>query len=575
MPDAFQAEFTGERVIPGRVEENLFNEHLARYRFAAHLARELALSGDFLDAGCGAGYGAAQLTASATRVLAIDISDEALDHARQNYAAPNLRFEQASCTSIPADDGAFRLVTAFEVIEHLPEWRDFLREARRVLHPAGMFLVSTPNRLYYAESREKAGPNPFHVHEFTEDEFRAELASTFPHVKILLQNHVEGIALSGADTQGAALEISGHTSDSSSDPSSAHFFLAVCGIKPLPPIAQYIFIPDTGNVLQTREHHIALLDGEIRQKNQWIEQEKAARARMKEKVRELEGELEEHNRWARQANEEAERRARLVAQLQDELRRSNEWAQRRDAEAVERGERIVRLQDQLHKSNEWAQQRDAEAVERGERIVQLQGELHKSNQWAQQRDAEAVERGHRVEQLQDEVAQSTAWARARDAEAEERSARVIELQEEVARATEWARSRDAEAEERGARILELQAEMQREQQLHAAEVLEMEASRAGYEAAIAQWRLDKEASDRWAMDTERRLSAERDEAREAFAGKQIEYESALERIAALEADLGRIREQMTDANARLDMIAQSRWVRLGRGLRVGPEISRN
>ena len=61
MPDAFHAEFTGERVIPGRVEDNLFNEHVARYRFAAHLVRELGLRGSFLDAGCGAGYGAADL----------------------------------------------------------------------------------------------------------------------------------------------------------------------------------------------------------------------------------------------------------------------------------------------------------------------------------------------------------------------------------------------------------------------------------------------------------------------------------------------------------------------------------
>jgi len=53
LPDAFRAEFTGERVIPGRVEDNLFNEHLARYRFSARLFQG---PGRVLDAGCGAGY---------------------------------------------------------------------------------------------------------------------------------------------------------------------------------------------------------------------------------------------------------------------------------------------------------------------------------------------------------------------------------------------------------------------------------------------------------------------------------------------------------------------------------------
>ena len=33
------AEFTGERVIPGQVDVDLLNEHMARYTFAARLAR--------------------------------------------------------------------------------------------------------------------------------------------------------------------------------------------------------------------------------------------------------------------------------------------------------------------------------------------------------------------------------------------------------------------------------------------------------------------------------------------------------------------------------------------------------
>ena len=33
------AEFTGEWVIPGEVDIDLFNEHMARYAFAARLAR--------------------------------------------------------------------------------------------------------------------------------------------------------------------------------------------------------------------------------------------------------------------------------------------------------------------------------------------------------------------------------------------------------------------------------------------------------------------------------------------------------------------------------------------------------
>ena len=144
--------------------------------------------------GCGSGQG----LRPPAQILGIDVSEEAVAHARANYGATsNLRIEQASCTAIPAQDAAFQLITAFEVIEHLADWREFLGEARRVLDAAGIVLVSTPNRLYYAESREKEGPNPFHVHEFTEEEFRSALESVFPRVKVLLQNHIEGIAFSG------------------------------------------------------------------------------------------------------------------------------------------------------------------------------------------------------------------------------------------------------------------------------------------------------------------------------------------------------------------------------------------
>jgi SAM-dependent methyltransferase len=505
LPESFQAEFTGERIIPGLVEENLLDEHLARYRFAVRFIRELEFNGRLLDAGCGAGYGAAALAESGAQVLGIDVAEEAVAHARANYSRPGVEFQQCSCTTIPAGDATFQLITAFEVIEHIADWREFLREARRVLDPAGLFLVSTPNRLYYAESREKAGPNPFHVHEFTAKEFREELSQVFPYVKLLLQNHVEGIGFSGDEPDGAAVEIS----ERQPEPDAAHFFLAVCSAQPVPPITPFVYISNAGNVLQTRGRHIALLEGEIAKKNQWIQAEKIARAQMIEKVTGIEQELEQHNQWARAANEEAARRAQLVADLQAELR----------------------------KSNDWAKARDAEAIERGRRVEELQAEVMKATQWAQSRDTELAQRDARVLELQDEVMRLTDWAKTCDAEAQERGSRVVELQEELA-----------------AEQASFNAAMQAMQQ-------EMATSSAGYEAAIAQWRRDKETSDRWAMDNEVRLTA-----------KQVELEISQDRVASLQADKTQLEARVAEMERLLQMIAQSRWVKLGRVVRVGPEI---
>src|ERR1039457_3871319 len=109
MPvEAMQFEFTGERVIPGQVDTDLLNEHLARYAFAARLARGKRV----LDAGCGAGYGAADLAQSALSVVGADIAAEAVTFARERYRLPYLEFEQASCTALPHRDGAFDLGVA-------------------------------------------------------------------------------------------------------------------------------------------------------------------------------------------------------------------------------------------------------------------------------------------------------------------------------------------------------------------------------------------------------------------------------------------------------------------------------
>ena len=71
-------EFTGERVVPGKVEPDLLNEHLSRYLFA----RPLVAGRCALDVGCGTGYGTAVLARTARRVLALDVSAESVAFAR-------------------------------------------------------------------------------------------------------------------------------------------------------------------------------------------------------------------------------------------------------------------------------------------------------------------------------------------------------------------------------------------------------------------------------------------------------------------------------------------------------------
>ncbi len=338
------AEFTGERVIPGQVDVDLLNEHLARYTFAARLARGKRV----LDAGCGAGYGTAELARAAENAVGIDTAAEAVEFARANYHLPNLRFEQASCTALPYADRSFDLVVAFEVIEHLENWREFLGEVRRVLAESGQFIVSTPNKLYYTESRGPEGANPFHVHEFDFEEFRSELKAVFPHVAMFLENHVEGVAFQPHET-GNTVEVRVDSCDPV--PGESHFFVAVCAHRPQLGNPTFVYVPRAANLLREREHHIALLEGELATKNEWLRKALEEHERLVEKFREQKEALEKSNRWAQAAEKEIEERGARILELQDEMAREQESARK---VAADYAGKVVELEADIRAKTKWA-----------------------------------------------------------------------------------------------------------------------------------------------------------------------------------------------------------------------------
>jgi hypothetical protein len=386
-------EFTGERVVPGLVDSDLFNEHFARYRLAARWSAGRRV----LDAGCGTGYGSAELARTAASVTAIDFSQDAIAYAQEHFQVHNLAYRVGDCLGLP--EGPFDLICAFEVIEHLHRWPDFLAQVKCTISHNGLFLVSTPNKLYYAESRGQSGDNPFHVHEFEYAEFCTELHKVFPHVGMLLQNHVEGVAF--ANPQNLTFEST--VDPTEAKPEDAHFFLAICSLEPLPAIDGFCWIPGTGNVLREREHHIGLLTGEVDLKTQWLARSKAeldSRNREFEELltsfRQLNAQLEERNRWAAAAWEEAERRGARTVELQDELvREQTKFA----AIAAGYEAKVSELDETNRAKTEWA-------LETERRLTQEIDE----------RSAELANCVALLDQAEQTVIERTHWAQATQAE---------------------------------------------------------------------------------------------------------------------------------------------------------------
>ncbi len=369
------SEFTGERVIPGQVNDDLWAEHMARYAFAARLASDARV----LDIGCGTGYGTAELAQHARSATGIDVSTDAIAYARKHYPLPHTTFLAASATNLPFPASSFDLITAFEVIEHLPNWHELLIEARRLLGPNGTFLVSTPNKLYYADSRAADGPNPFHTHEFEFTEFRDALSAVFPNVAILLQNRLESQAFYPHAT---FAPVDAKLDTARGSPAEAHFFLAVCSVDCTPETRSFIYVPRAANLLREREQHIFLLQRELAATKTWLKDVMSDRQKLIESHDEMQIHLEEHNRWALQLDQDYKAALQRISDLQDMM-------QAEQAKAMEMAAAYQSTVDSLEHENrrktEWAM-----GIER--RLTAALGELADTVRLLDQAEATVIER---------------------------------------------------------------------------------------------------------------------------------------------------------------------------------------
>jgi 2-polyprenyl-3-methyl-5-hydroxy-6-metoxy-1,4-benzoquinol methylase len=174
-------EFTGERFTP-ECQREIWYEHFHRYVLAARWCANKRT----LDAACGEGYGSALLTGSAASVEGVDISEQAIAHARQRYGQlKSIGFHIADCTTLPFDDNEFDRVVSFETLEHLEAHDELLAEFRRVLKPDGFLILSSPDKATYSDEQNTV--NEYHVKELYRNELEALIQRHFPAHRLLGQ----------------------------------------------------------------------------------------------------------------------------------------------------------------------------------------------------------------------------------------------------------------------------------------------------------------------------------------------------------------------------------------------------
>jgi SAM-dependent methyltransferase len=136
------------------------------------------------DVCCGLGYGTNLLAAAgAKRVYGVDSSGAAVDEARSRYRSPSIEFVRADATvGLPLRK--VDVVICFEGIEHVQAPEKLLGNAVQCLTADGVALISTPNASAFKGGHSG---NPYHLTEYTRQEFEALLSRYFKRVKMFFQ----------------------------------------------------------------------------------------------------------------------------------------------------------------------------------------------------------------------------------------------------------------------------------------------------------------------------------------------------------------------------------------------------
>ncbi len=106
------------------------------------------IKGRILEDGCGVGEYLAHLQPLAQQAVGLDFEFEHAQAARSKASEVIC----SACEQLPFEDNYFDVVLSHEVLEHVDDDRQAIREVLRVLKPGGRLILFVPNRAYPFET---------------------------------------------------------------------------------------------------------------------------------------------------------------------------------------------------------------------------------------------------------------------------------------------------------------------------------------------------------------------------------------------------------------------------------------
>lgn len=97
-----------------------------------------------VDIGAGIGVYLPNLSETYEHVLSLDNNPEILKWGHKTFTEPNINSISGDARALPVKDASADLVICSEVLEHIEENRQCLKEIHRILKPGGRLLLSMP-----------------------------------------------------------------------------------------------------------------------------------------------------------------------------------------------------------------------------------------------------------------------------------------------------------------------------------------------------------------------------------------------------------------------------------------------
>lgn len=96
-----------------------------------------------LEIGCGNGHGTSLIKKYywPENIVAIDLDEKMIGLATKRNHDPAICYKVMDTAKMEFPDGYFDSIFDFAIIHHIPNWRDALRELRRVLRPGGELII--------------------------------------------------------------------------------------------------------------------------------------------------------------------------------------------------------------------------------------------------------------------------------------------------------------------------------------------------------------------------------------------------------------------------------------------------